>query len=506
MKWYLKVLRQYADFSGRARREEYWKFVLYYVIFALVAITLDILLHYPILYLFYILALMIPSIALQVRRLHDTGRSGWWLLIGLIPLIGAIVLFVFSVSEGDSGENFYGPDPKSEGEPDQANTYVPPSEFIELPFQAATLSTLKCPQCDSGDYIPLGKKGAIGKAIATQLFVGGIGNIISARSHAQNISHEPLRYRCKQCKTYYLAEPSVAPPEEHLPEPCLITLQRTGNLVGAALPQVVYLNGVQIAPVKNGKTISFHTWVKENVLFLTVQAVAFPDVRFTAEPGGSTVIFFNRKVKKIYHIPKTPPPSETNKAARTQPPAPEAEAVRNRATFDDNGRFVEATLPAVSWNRKFSGDATYFSCQAPTLFQATEILRDLSSIRPNTYYVVDTPDGSLGRDLHGFYTEARIKSHGILPETHDNRIKLASALSLTAFGNVVQNQSSVALLKSVGQYASFILQMECGHCGYSSPVETIEGDFERQCYACGTVNKTQRGQIQVYTPQGIVAI
>jgi transposase-like protein len=70
----------------------------------------------------------------------------------------------------------------------------------------------------------------------------------------------------------------------------------------------------------------------------------------------------------------------------------------------------------------------------------------------------------------------------------------------------IWSQSMVALLKSTGQYASFVLQMECGHCGYKSPVETKGGSFERQRYACGTVNKTQRGKINVMTQSGFVAI
>ncbi|MDR0430595.1 MAG: DUF805 domain-containing protein [Tannerellaceae bacterium] len=522
MKWYLKALRQYADFSGRARRKEYWMFVLFNVIFACAAMFLDYLLtgglNYNPIYMLYSLGMFIPTLAVSVRRLHDIGKTGGWMLLVFIPLIGLIMIIVFMLLDGENGRNVYGPDPKNEEGTDTTSVYVPPSEFIEIPVNTAVLSALKCPQCDSKDYIPVGKKGAVGKALATQIFTGIIGNIISARSHAKNVSNEPLRYRCKKCKRYYMAEPSAATPEEHLSEPCLITLQRINIMAGAALPQVVYLNGIQIGTVKNGKAISFHTWVKENVVFVTVQGIAFPDYKFTAEPGGSIVILFNRKPKQVYNVPKasngpdpkksgnTFNPPETEKASKTQQPEPEAKAVQDKVTFDDNGKFVKATLPGVSWNKHFSGGSTYFSCNAPTLFQATEILRDISSIPPSTYYVVDTPDGSLGRDLNGFYTEAQIKSNGIRPETNANKTTPVEALSLTAFGNVVKDQNSVAFLKSTGQYASFILQMECGYCGYKSPVETKEGNLERQCYACGTVNKTQRAQIRVYTPRGIVTI
>lgn len=119
MNWYLKVLKQYADFSGRARRKEYWMFVLFNMIFAMVAIVLDNLLGvamegigYGPLYGLYLLAIIIPSIAVGVRRLHDIGKSGWMILISFIPLIGGIWLFVLFVTDGTPGENEYGANPK----------------------------------------------------------------------------------------------------------------------------------------------------------------------------------------------------------------------------------------------------------------------------------------------------------------------------------------------------------------------------------------------------------
>ena len=102
----LTPLRKYADFSGRARRAEYWWFYLLMIIGYVVATILDSLVGlevfgpYGILTSIFGLAMIVPSLAAGVRRLHDTDRSGWWLLIGLIPLIGAIVLLVFLVSQG----------------------------------------------------------------------------------------------------------------------------------------------------------------------------------------------------------------------------------------------------------------------------------------------------------------------------------------------------------------------------------------------------------------------
>lgn len=119
MNWYLKVLKQYADFSGRARRKEYWMFVLFNMIFSIVAMILDNILGltagelpYGVFYCLYVLAVLIPGLAVAVRRLHDVGTSGWMILIALIPIAGAIWLLVFMVSDSNSGENEYGPNPK----------------------------------------------------------------------------------------------------------------------------------------------------------------------------------------------------------------------------------------------------------------------------------------------------------------------------------------------------------------------------------------------------------
>lgn len=119
MNWYLKVLKQYADFSGRARRKEYWMFVLFNMIFAIVAMILDNVLGiamegigYGPLYGLYVLAMLIPGLAVAVRRLHDVGKSGWMILIALIPLIGTIWLLVLMVTDSNPGENQYGQNPK----------------------------------------------------------------------------------------------------------------------------------------------------------------------------------------------------------------------------------------------------------------------------------------------------------------------------------------------------------------------------------------------------------
>lgn len=103
------VLTQYTGFSGRARRSEYWYFLLFSFLVSTVASMIDAALHSVVLGLLVTLGLILPSLAVGVRRLHDIGRSGWWLLIALIPLVGAIVLIVFACTDSQPGPNRFGP-------------------------------------------------------------------------------------------------------------------------------------------------------------------------------------------------------------------------------------------------------------------------------------------------------------------------------------------------------------------------------------------------------------
>ncbi|MCW8834052.1 MAG: DUF805 domain-containing protein [Colwellia sp.] len=108
MDYFIGALKKYADFNGRARRKEYWMFVLIYMIinFILALLGMDII------SIVIGLALLIPSISIGTRRLHDTGRSGWWQLIYFVPLIGLIVMLVFLVQDSHD-DNDYGVNPKS---------------------------------------------------------------------------------------------------------------------------------------------------------------------------------------------------------------------------------------------------------------------------------------------------------------------------------------------------------------------------------------------------------
>lgn len=118
MSWYLEVLKKYAEFDGRARRKEYWMFVLVNIGVSICLALLGAmiggkLLGMNVLSLLYSVAVLIPSIAVGIRRLHDTGRSGWWTLIVFVPFIGVLVLLYFAVLDSEPGANAYGPNPKT---------------------------------------------------------------------------------------------------------------------------------------------------------------------------------------------------------------------------------------------------------------------------------------------------------------------------------------------------------------------------------------------------------
>lgn len=119
MNWFIGALKKYATFSGRAQRAEYWYFILFYTLIYIglaiidsVTGTLSAETGMGLLSGIYSLAILLPSLAVGARRLHDIGKSGWWLLIGIIPLIGVIILIIFLVKDSEPSENAYGPNPK----------------------------------------------------------------------------------------------------------------------------------------------------------------------------------------------------------------------------------------------------------------------------------------------------------------------------------------------------------------------------------------------------------
>lgn len=121
MNWYLKVLREYANFEGRAHRQEYWMFALFNVLFSIATTVLDFVLGLKffgpenggLLNIVYSLVLFVPGLAVAVRRLHDVGKSGWTLLWMLLPIIGWIYIIILYVRDSDLEANEYGENPKS---------------------------------------------------------------------------------------------------------------------------------------------------------------------------------------------------------------------------------------------------------------------------------------------------------------------------------------------------------------------------------------------------------
>ena len=118
MNWYIRVIKKYVDFSGRARRKEYWYFYLFnviisYGIYLIGSFAADSVgLFFFWILILYDLFIFLPSWAVYVRRLHDTGHSGWFLFIGLIPIVGPIMLLITLLSDSHSGQNEWGRSPK----------------------------------------------------------------------------------------------------------------------------------------------------------------------------------------------------------------------------------------------------------------------------------------------------------------------------------------------------------------------------------------------------------
>ena len=112
MNYYIECWKKYVEFSGRARRKEYWMFVLFNLIASIVAGFIDGLLGTRMIGSLYSLAVLLPGLAVCARCLHDTDRCGWWMLIALIPLFGWVVLLVFMCLDSTPGENRFGANPK----------------------------------------------------------------------------------------------------------------------------------------------------------------------------------------------------------------------------------------------------------------------------------------------------------------------------------------------------------------------------------------------------------
>ena len=165
-------------------------------------------------------------------------------------------------------------------------------ETVNIP----SLHRLVCPKCHQKNLSILGTDGSK-SAISKQLLFGAIGNLVANENSKNDFSLHAIRYKCNACGNKFEATPLTAEPDEILDTPCRITFTRLSSLIGLAVAQHVWLNGIKVAVVGNGKTVTFETLLKYNTVFVTDQyGTAFKgDFKFEAQSGGCMDIRFKRK-------------------------------------------------------------------------------------------------------------------------------------------------------------------------------------------------------------------
>ncbi len=195
--------------------------------------------------------------------------------------------------------------------------------------------------------------------------------------------------------------------------------------------------------------------------------------------------------------PATPPAAGMGAIMPPQAGASDSETPCTVA-FDADGKVLSIETAQGRWAASRKGQRAYYTQKAGSLLRAAEVLKKVNSVPQLTYYVVETPDGSLGRDINGYYTEAPLKTGNLSVPSRRDQSEAVEFLGLKGFGNEVANLNCAAYLKQSGQYSRLVLLMKCGGCGYESPVETQAGAIARECYCCGVTNKGQRGNINVF--------
>ena len=160
-----------------------------------------------------------------------------------------------------------------------------------------SLHNLTCPKCGKNDFKVLGTKGAKGASIGVGMAFGALGNLIASSASRDEVSLQPIKYQCRSCKNKFDSLPCNAAPDEILSQPCVITFTRLSSFVGMAVLQSVWLNGVKVGSIGNGKTMTFQTFTKYNTIFITDQyGVVIKDAyHFEAQSGGQQKINFKRK-------------------------------------------------------------------------------------------------------------------------------------------------------------------------------------------------------------------
>ncbi|MCL2465255.1 MAG: hypothetical protein FWF28_09340 [Micrococcales bacterium] len=160
-----------------------------------------------------------------------------------------------------------------------------------------SLYRVVCPKCGSPTWTVIGKKGAIGKSIGVGAAFGAIGNLVVSSNSQNTYDFSPVYLQCASCKNKWETPPLVAQADEILAAPCMITFTRVGSMLGMAVNQSVWLNGVKVASIGNGKSIEIPTYIRFNTLYVTdAYGVAFKGhAAFEATPGGHLLFKFNRK-------------------------------------------------------------------------------------------------------------------------------------------------------------------------------------------------------------------
>lgn len=180
---------------------------------------------------------------------------------------------------------------------DQSTEQVQNTHQTEYP----SIYALACPKCSckNNDFKILGTKGAKGAALGVGMAFGAIGNLVANSMSEDDYTYQPVKYQCVSCGHKFTSLPLVAEPEELLESPCTVNFTRLSCFAGMAVSQNVWLNGIKVGAVRNGKSITFQTFVKHNTVFVTDQyGVAFKGCyRFEAENGGTENISFKKKFK-----------------------------------------------------------------------------------------------------------------------------------------------------------------------------------------------------------------
>ncbi len=179
------------------------------------------------------------------------------------------------------------------------NVQTVPAQAAEqtTSINAPSLHSAVCPHCQKNDFVVLGTKGAKGAAIGVGMAFGAIGNLVADSMNKDDATIKPLRCQCNACRKKFEILPLKATPEEILETPCTVNFTRLSSFVGMAVAQHIWLNGVKVGTVGNGKSISFPVHTKYNTLFVTDQyGVAFKgNYKFEAVSGGTVDVRFKKK-------------------------------------------------------------------------------------------------------------------------------------------------------------------------------------------------------------------